>query len=96
MSEDILPFICPSHGKCAFWYLPDAQRVCEICYPRNCTPVGAAVPVNEATYLAGADVYKQNCAICHGLPDQPQSPIARAIPVATWATSTACVSRVRK
>jgi len=47
MSEDILPFICPSHGKCAFWYLPDAQRVCEICYPRNCTPVGAAVPVNE-------------------------------------------------
>jgi thiosulfate dehydrogenase len=34
------------------------------------------VPANEATYLAGADVYKQNCAVCHGLPEQPQSSIA--------------------
>src|SRR5206468_3564161 len=41
MSEEIFRFICPAHGRCAFWYLPDAQRVCEICYPRNCTPVGA-------------------------------------------------------
>jgi thiosulfate dehydrogenase len=37
------------------------------------------VPVNEATYLAGADVYKQNCAVCHGLPEQPQSPIAEGM-----------------
>ena len=34
------------------------------------------VPVSEATYLAGADIYKQNCAVCHGLPDQPQTAIA--------------------
>jgi thiosulfate dehydrogenase len=34
------------------------------------------VPADEATYLAGAQVYKQDCSVCHGLPDQEQSPIA--------------------
>ncbi len=37
------------------------------------------VPVTEATYLAGADVYKQNCAVCHGLPGEPQSAIAKGM-----------------
>ena len=35
----------------------------------------APVPATEATYLAGADVYKQNCAVCHGLPGEQQGPI---------------------
>jgi len=47
MSEDIFPFICPAHGRCEFWYLPDAQRVCEICFPKCATPVGEAIAVNE-------------------------------------------------
>jgi len=47
MSETIFPFTCPKHGNCKFYYLPDAQRVCEVCFPRNCTPLSAAVPVNE-------------------------------------------------
>lgn len=34
------------------------------------------VPADEATYLAGAQIYKQNCAVCHGLPDQQPSAIA--------------------
>ena len=29
------------------------------------------IPANEANLLAGADVYKQNCALCHGLPGRP-------------------------
>jgi len=33
-------------------------------------------PADEPNYLAGAEVYKQNCAICHGLPGQPKSVIA--------------------
>ena len=37
------------------------------------------VPVNETTYLAGADVYKQNCAVCHGLPGEAQSGIAKGM-----------------
>jgi mono/diheme cytochrome c family protein len=28
------------------------------------------VAADEAAYLAGADVYKQHCASCHGLPGQ--------------------------
>ncbi|HXN53691.1 MAG TPA: cytochrome c [Candidatus Acidoferrum sp.] len=37
------------------------------------------VPVNESTYLAGADIYKQNCAVCHGLPGEPQSAIVQGM-----------------
>ena len=29
-----------------------------------------AVPADESTFLAGAVAYKQNCASCHGLPNQ--------------------------
>ncbi len=39
----------------------------------------APVPADEATYLAGADVYKQNCALCHGLPGESQSAIAEGM-----------------
>lgn len=37
------------------------------------------VPENESSYLAGAEVYKQNCAVCHGLPDQPKTNIAEGM-----------------
>ena len=37
------------------------------------------VPANEATYLAGADIYKEHCAVCHGLPGQEQSSIAKGM-----------------
>ena len=39
----------------------------------------APVPVNDETYRAGADVYKQNCAVCHGLPGEAQSAIAKGM-----------------
>ncbi|MGD0964332.1 MAG: cytochrome c [Candidatus Acidiferrales bacterium] len=29
--------------------------------------------------IAGADVYKRNCAVCHGLPPLPAPPIAKAM-----------------
>ncbi|HEV2306870.1 MAG TPA: cytochrome c [Candidatus Acidoferrales bacterium] len=29
------------------------------------------IPADEANLLAGAEVYKQNCAVCHGLPGHP-------------------------
>ena len=29
------------------------------------------VPADEPNFLAGASVYKQHCALCHGLPGQP-------------------------
>lgn len=37
------------------------------------------VAADEKTFLEGADVYKQNCAVCHGLPDQPKTTIAQGM-----------------
>jgi mono/diheme cytochrome c family protein len=37
------------------------------------------VPADEVSYLAGADIYKQNCAVCHGLPGEPKSTIAQGM-----------------
>lgn len=34
------------------------------------------VPADETNLLAGAKIYKNNCAGCHGLPDQPPPSIA--------------------
>jgi len=35
------------------------------------------VPADETNLLAGARVYKQNCAGCHGQLDQPESALAK-------------------
>ncbi len=35
------------------------------------------IPANESNYAAGAHVYRENCALCHGLPGQPQTNIAK-------------------
>jgi thiosulfate dehydrogenase len=34
------------------------------------------VPQDESSYLAGAKVYTDNCAVCHGLPGEPKTAIA--------------------
>lgn len=34
------------------------------------------VPENEATFLEGAKVYREHCAVCHGLPGEPKTAIA--------------------
>jgi len=39
----------------------------------------APVPLNEATYLAGGDVYKENCAVCHGSAGEGKSNIAKGM-----------------
>ena len=33
--------------------------------------VQSPVAADEPNFLAGADVYKQHCAACHGMPGQP-------------------------
>jgi thiosulfate dehydrogenase len=37
------------------------------------------VAAEEKSYLRGAEVYKQHCAVCHGLPDQPKTAIAQGM-----------------
>jgi thiosulfate dehydrogenase len=37
------------------------------------------VPTTEANFLAGAELYKQHCAVCHGLPLSPKTAIANGM-----------------
>ena len=39
-------------------------------------PKSVPIQATEANYLVGAEVYKQNCAVCHGLPGAPKTAIA--------------------
>ena len=34
------------------------------------------VPADEKNFLEGAKIYRENCAICHGLPGEPKTAIA--------------------
>ena len=40
-----------------------------------------AVPIapDEANYAAGVHIYREHCAVCHGLPKQPQTAIAKGM-----------------
>jgi thiosulfate dehydrogenase len=42
-------------------------------------PLESPIPADEKNLLAGAEVYKQNCAVCHGLPAGPETSIARGM-----------------
>ncbi len=36
-------------------------------------------PWDEANLVRGAQIYKETCAVCHGLPGQPESAIAKGM-----------------
>lgn len=42
-------------------------------------PKESPAPADEASFLAGAEVYKQDCAVCHGLPGEAKSVIAQGM-----------------
>ncbi len=42
-------------------------------------PKTVPIQADEATYLAGAQVYKENCAVCHGVPGAPVTLIAKGM-----------------
>lgn len=42
-------------------------------------PARAPIPSDEANLTAGAQVYLQNCAVCHGIPKRPATAIARGM-----------------
>ncbi len=46
---------------------------------KNELPKDTAVPANDETYLAGAKVYRAQCAVCHGLPGQPETEISKGM-----------------
>jgi thiosulfate dehydrogenase len=37
------------------------------------------VPADEANLIAGARVYKEQCAVCHGLPGEPKSAVSQGM-----------------
>jgi thiosulfate dehydrogenase len=39
-------------------------------------PKNVPIQPGEANYVAGADLYKQHCAVCHGVPLTPKTAIA--------------------
>jgi len=39
-------------------------------------PKSLPIQPNEANYLAGAELYKQHCGVCHGVPLTPKSAMA--------------------
>jgi thiosulfate dehydrogenase len=42
-------------------------------------PKSVPITADDAAYTAGAQVYRENCAVCHGLPGQPQTAIAKGM-----------------
>ena len=42
-------------------------------------PKTVPIEANEAAYAAGAQIYKEHCAVCHGLPGQEPTAIAKGM-----------------
>ncbi len=42
-------------------------------------PKNVPIQASETNYLAGAELYKQHCAVCHGLPLAPKTAIAKGM-----------------
>ena len=42
-------------------------------------PKTVPIAADDAAYIAGAQIYKEHCAVCHGLPGQPQTAIAKGM-----------------
>lgn len=42
-------------------------------------PKSVPVPADESSYQAGAQVYRENCAVCHGSPGDKPSAIAKGM-----------------
>jgi hypothetical protein len=42
-------------------------------------PAKVPIQADESNYLAGAHIYRQNCAVCHGLPTQPPTALSKGM-----------------
>lgn len=42
-------------------------------------PTTVPISADEPNLAAGAEVYQKNCAVCHGVPDQPPTHVARGM-----------------
>jgi mono/diheme cytochrome c family protein len=42
-------------------------------------PKAVPIAANEQNYFAGAQIYREQCAVCHGMPTGDQTPIAKGM-----------------
>ncbi len=42
-------------------------------------PATVPIAADESNFLAGAQIYQEDCAVCHGVPGAEQNPIARGM-----------------
>lgn len=42
-------------------------------------PKSVPISANEQNFVSGATIYGQQCAVCHGLPGQPETAIAKGM-----------------
>jgi len=42
-------------------------------------PKSTPIAANQENYAAGARVYRTHCAVCHGLPGQPKTAVAKGM-----------------
>lgn len=42
-------------------------------------PTTIPAPADEENLLAGAQLYRESCSVCHGLPSQPETAIAKGM-----------------
>lgn len=54
-------------------------RMAQRAYMARQPHLNPAVPEDEKNFLEGAKVYKDNCAVCHGLPGEPKTAIANGM-----------------
>ncbi len=79
-------FYCVSSG-----HLPVATSAPSLPFEKRLTSIGLhayldklphpqpQVPADEANLVAGAKVYKEQCATCHGLPGEPKSAVSQGM-----------------
>lgn len=53
-----------------------AMRMMDANVERNAPKIANPVPATDENLAAGAMLYRKHCAVCHGEPGQPESPLA--------------------
>lgn len=70
MRADILPTAFESRM---------AMRVMDANVERNAPKIENPVQPTDQNLIAGASIYLKRCAMCHGGPNQPESPLAKTL-----------------
>lgn len=86
-----LLIVCGSYYYFASGHAPVATKAAEMPFERRLAHMALEayfdklphpnppIPANDQNFLEGAKVYKEHCAVCHGLPGEPKNAIAEGM-----------------